>query len=105
MKPTILLTLLSFLVVSCGCGHKDTEHVPDETIPCVVDNKSRDSVFNPVIQMNEWEYNVTFRNIETGNTLKINKRIFYEQFEVGDTVYQIVHHCPNYKVEIKKIEK
>ena len=50
----------------------------------------------------ESKYNVKFRNIETGNTRTINRKLFYNQFAVGDTVYEIVQHCPYYRVELKK---
>ena len=30
------------------------------------------------------------------------KKIFYDMFEEGDTIYEIIQHCPRYKVELKK---
>jgi hypothetical protein len=89
-------------MISCGCGHKEGEHDPNDTILCVVDKKSRDASYNIVLKIMRIEHNVKFRNLETGNTTTINKKIFYNMFEEGDTIYEIIQHCPRYRVELKK---
>lgn len=101
MKKLIIF-IFCLLLIGCRCGHKDGKHVPNDTILCVVDNKSEDITYNVVLHIMESEYNVKFRNIETDNTRTINRKLFYNQFEIGDTIYEIVHHCPYYKVELKK---
>lgn len=98
----LIIFVFCLLIISCGCGHKDGEHVPNDTILCVVDKKSEDITYNVVLHMMESEYNIKFRNIETGNTRTINRKLFYNQFAVGDTIYEIVQHCPYYRVELKK---
>ena len=89
-------------MISCRCGHKDGEHVPNDTILCVVDKKSKNLSYNVVLKILETEYNVKFHNLETGKTKTIDKKIFYNMFEEGDTIYEIVHHCPYYNIELKK---
>ena len=98
----IFIFLICLIMISCGCGHKEGEHVPNDTILCVVDKKSRDASYNIVLKIMRIEHNVKFRNLETGNTTTINKKIFYNMFEEGDTIYEIIQHCPRYKVELKK---
>lgn len=96
----LLFVLFVLVMTSCGCGHKDGEHVPNDTILCIVEKKSEDLTYNPVVHMMEYEYNVKFRNLETGKTRTIDKKLFYNMFEQGDTIFEIVQHCPYYRVEL-----
>ena len=86
----IFAFIFCLIMISCGCGHKEGEHIPNDTILCVVDHKSK-----------LWNYKVKFRNIQTGNTSVIHKKLFYDMFNEGDTIYEIVQHCPYYRVELK----
>lgn len=88
-------------MINCGCGHKEGEHIPNDTILCVVDYKAKIWNYNVVLKIPEWKYKVTFRNIQTGNTSVIHKKLYYNMFNEGDTIYEIVQHCPYYKVELK----
>lgn len=101
MKKILVFILVVFLVCSCGCGHKEGEaHTPNDTILCVVDKTSKDLVYNVVIHIVEYEYYVEIRNIETGNKRKFESELFFNMFNDGDTIYQIVQHCPYYRVKL-----
>ena len=97
----IFAFIFCLIMISCGCGHKEGEHIPNDTILCVVDHKSKLWNYNVVLHISEWKYKVKFRNIQTGNTSVIHKKLFYDMFNEGDTIYEIVQHCPYYRVELK----
>lgn len=101
MKKLIIF-IFYLVMISCECEHKDNEHVPNDTLLCVVDKKSKNFSYNVVLHIMECKYNVKFRNIETGNCRTINRKLFYDTFNIGDTIYEIVRHCPSYRVELKK---
>lgn len=98
----LIIFIFCLLIMSCGCGHKDGEHIPNDTILCVVDKKYNNLQYNVVLHIMQFHYNVKFRNIETGNTKIIDRKLFYDMFNEGDTIYEIIQHCPYYRVELKK---
>ena len=95
----LLIFIVCIIFIGCRCGHKDGEHLQNDTICCVVDKKYKAIEYNVILQMTEFTYNVKFRNIETGNKVTINRKTYYDIFEQGDTIYEVVQHCPYYKVK------
>lgn len=101
MKKLIIF-IFCLIMIGCECGHKENEHVPNDTILCHIDKKSKDFYYDVVLHMPTFEYNVSIRDLETGKSKTVDRKSFYDAFNEGDTVYEIVHHCPSYRVELKK---
>lgn len=102
MKHIFFIIISILLLCSCTCGHSDGEHIQNDTILCVVDKKQKMHKYNVVLHIIEPKYCVIVRNIENGNTIRINKKLFYNMFNEGDTIYEVVQHCPYYRIELKK---
>lgn len=101
MKKLIIF-IFCLIIIGCECGHKEGEHIPNDTILCRIDKKSEDFYYNIILHMPTFEYNVKIRNLETGECRTVDRKSFYDAFNEGDTVYEIIHYCPYHDVELKK---
>lgn len=103
-----LLVICSFVLASCGCGHKDGEHIPNDTVKCVIVNKDKDIVYDIVTHMTHVEYNVKVLDPNTNKTVILDRENIYNDYEVGDTILKVVHYCPYHYYELapsKELDK
>jgi len=103
MKRIIVFLFVCIMICSCGhTGNTSEQCEPNDTITCVVERKSSYISWDIVLQMPKTDNTVTLRNIKTNKQRKIFNTSYYNKFKEGDTVFEIVHHCPYFVKIVKK---
>jgi hypothetical protein len=94
MKNICIILLGIFLLVSCNCGHAPNQHIPNDTVKCVVIDKGYRVEYDPVLHIFRTFDYVTILNPTTTNIANMRNSFLFSTVETGDSINLIYQHCP-----------
>ena len=96
----IYVAILCFTSCTPKCNHEPGQHIPNDTIYCTITDKKQDSQYSPVTHTFTFKKKVKIMK-PNGDSRWINNAHLFNTLEVGDTIYDIHHHCPTEYFEFK----
>lgn len=97
MKNIFIILLGMFLLVSCDCGHVPNQHIPNDTVKCVVIDKGYRVEYDHVLHIFRTFDYVTILNPVTINISSMRNSFLFSTVETGDSINLIYQYCPNKK--------